>query len=157
MNSGQICLNFSPSFFLWLHLATLRKNLTTHPKCDKCCKKVQPKWWWNWTGKILHPDYVSWSFYLENLEGEIKLTFDVLSHLFKLKQFCFLSVGMNIHLWKCTLKLSCDSRFQCAFAACSCVFKEITLLWPNQSNFFENKTTCSKRMRKNARRNAALF
>jgi len=46
------------------------------------------------------------------------------------------------------LKLSCDSRFQRAFTACSCVFKLITLVWANQRNFFENATTCSKRMRK---------
>ncbi len=47
-----------------------------------------------------------------------------------------------------TLKLSCDSRFQQAITACSCVFKVITLVWANQRNFFENATTCSKRMRK---------
>jgi len=46
------------------------------------------------------------------------------------------------------LKLSCDSRFQRAFTAYSCVFKVITLVWSNQRNFFENATTCSKRMRK---------
>jgi len=40
------------------------------------------------------------------------------------------------------LRLSCDSRFQRAFTTCSCVFKA------NQRNFFENATTCSKRMRK---------
>ncbi len=34
------------------------------------------------------------------------------------------------------VKLSCDSRFQLAFTAC------------NQGNFFENATTCGKRMRK---------
>jgi len=47
-----------------------------------------------------------------------------------------------------SLKLRCDSRFQHAFAACSCVFKVITLVWANQRNYFENATTCSKRMRK---------
>jgi len=46
------------------------------------------------------------------------------------------------------LKLRCDSRFQRAFTACSCVFKVITLIWVNQRNFFENTTACSKRMRK---------
>jgi len=39
------------------------------------------------------------------------------------------------------LKLSCDSRFQRAFTACSCVFKVIALVWANQRNFFENATT----------------
>ncbi len=54
------------------------------------------------------------------------------------------------YIWikKCCLKLSCDSRFQRAFTACSCVFKVIALVWANQRNFFENATTCSKRMRK---------
>jgi len=47
-----------------------------------------------------------------------------------------------------SLKLRCDSRFQRAFTACICVFKEITLVWANQRNFFENATTCRKRMRK---------
>ncbi len=35
-----------------------------------------------------------------------------------------------------------------AFTACKCVFKEITLVDPNQGNYFENATACSKRMRK---------
>jgi len=55
-------------------------------------------------------------------------------------------------IWFCqniqSLKLSCDSRFQRAFTACSCVFKVITLVWSKQRNFFENVATCSKRMRK---------
>jgi len=46
------------------------------------------------------------------------------------------------------LKLRCDSRFQRAFTACSCVFKVITLIGTNQDNYFENATSCSKRMRK---------
>jgi len=46
------------------------------------------------------------------------------------------------------LKLSCDSRFQRGFTACSCIFKVITLVGSNQGNFFENATTCSKRMLK---------
>ncbi len=46
------------------------------------------------------------------------------------------------------IKLRCDTRFQHAFTACSCVFKVITLVWANQRNFFKNATTCSKRMRK---------
>jgi hypothetical protein len=46
------------------------------------------------------------------------------------------------------LKLSCDERFTHAFTACGCVFKEITLVGSNQGNYFENATTCSKRMLK---------
>jgi len=46
------------------------------------------------------------------------------------------------------VKLRCDSRFQRAFTACSCVFKVITLIGSNQGNYFENATTCSRRMRK---------
>ncbi len=46
------------------------------------------------------------------------------------------------------LKVRCDSHFQRAFTAYGCVFKEITLVDPNQSNFFENAIACSKRMRK---------
>jgi len=34
-------------------------------------------------------------------------------------------------------KLRCDSRFQHAFTACSCIFKVITLVWANQRNYFE--------------------
>ncbi len=41
-------------------------------------------------------------------------------------------------------KLSCDIRFQCAFTACCCVFKVITLVWANQGNYFENVNACSK-------------
>jgi len=37
------------------------------------------------------------------------------------------------------------SRFQRAFTACVCVFKEITLVDSNQGNYFENATACSKR------------
>jgi hypothetical protein len=47
-----------------------------------------------------------------------------------------------------SLKLRCDSRFQRAFTACSCVFKVTTLIGSNQGNYFENATTCSERMRK---------
>jgi len=43
-----------------------------------------------------------------------------------------------------TIKLNCDSRFQRAFTACCCVFKEITLGGSNQGNYFENATECSK-------------
>ncbi len=34
------------------------------------------------------------------------------------------------------LKLSCDTRFQHAFTACTCVFKVITLVRANQNNYF---------------------
>ncbi len=44
-----------------------------------------------------------------------------------------------------TLKLRCDERFTHAFTACSCVFKEITLVGLNQGNYFENENACSKR------------
>ncbi len=43
------------------------------------------------------------------------------------------------------LKLLCNSRFQRAFTACSCIFKVITLIGSNQGNYFENATACSKR------------
>jgi len=43
-------------------------------------------------------------------------------------------------------KLRCDTRFQHAITACSCVFKVITLVSSNQGNNFENATACSKRM-----------
>jgi len=46
------------------------------------------------------------------------------------------------------LKLSCDSRFQRAFTARSCILKVITLVWANQRNFFENLSACNKRMPK---------
>jgi len=38
----------------------------------------------------------------------------------------------NFFLLCIKIKLSCDSRFQRAFTACSCVFKVITLVWANQ-------------------------
>ncbi len=44
-----------------------------------------------------------------------------------------------------SFKLSCNCHFQRAFTACSCVFKEITLIGSNQGNYFENATACSKR------------
>ena len=36
-------------------------------------------------------------------------------------------------------------RFKRAFTAWVCVFKVITLVWVNQSNYFENASVCSKR------------
>jgi hypothetical protein len=55
----------------------------------------------------------------------------------------FIKVSGNL-----LLKLRCDSRFQRAFTAWSCVFKVFTLIGSNQGNYFENATTYSKRMRK---------
>ena len=37
------------------------------------------------------------------------------------------------------------TRFRHAFTACSCVFKVITLVGSNHSNYFDNATACSKR------------
>jgi len=45
---------------------------------------------------------------------------------------------------KKTLKLCFNTRFQRAFTACSCVFKEITFVGSNQGNYFENVTECGK-------------
>jgi hypothetical protein len=44
--------------------------------------------------------------------------------------------------------LSCNSRFQGVFTACSYIFKVINLVLANQGNYFENATACSKRMLK---------
>jgi len=46
------------------------------------------------------------------------------------------------------LKLRFKTRFQRVFTAYGCVFKEIILVGSNQSNYFENATTCSKCMLK---------
>jgi len=43
------------------------------------------------------------------------------------------------------LKLRCDERFTHAFTACTCIFKEITLVGSNQGNYFQNATGCNKR------------
>jgi len=40
------------------------------------------------------------------------------------------------------LKLRCDTRFQRALTACSCVFKVITFVGANLGKFFENATAC---------------
>jgi hypothetical protein len=64
--------------------------------------------------------------------------------------FKYCELVMCAQLRFCTItavKLRCDSRFQRAFTACSCVFKVITLIGSNQGNYFENATACSKRMR----------
>jgi hypothetical protein len=92
-----------------------------------------------------------WAFFPFNLT---KSFFDVLSDLnpFVFSLFAFSSSclqGLQYERFKWLhLKLSCDSRFQRAFTACSCVLKVITLVWANQRNHFENATACSKRMRK---------
>ncbi len=60
----------------------------------------------------------------------------------RIKQtFWLMAFNVNF-IW---LKLRCDTRFQHAFTACSCIFKVITLVGSNQGNFFENVTACSKR------------
>ncbi len=68
---------------------------------------------------------------------------------YSLSHVClFFPLSFTIHndfrlLW---VKLRCDTRFQHAFTACSCVFKVITMVWANQRNSFENTTAaCSKR------------
>jgi len=43
------------------------------------------------------------------------------------------------------VKLSCSSRFQCAFTACVCIFKAVTLALANQGNYFENANACNNR------------
>jgi hypothetical protein len=42
-------------------------------------------------------------------------------------------------------KAAFQNTFQRAFTAYGCFFKEIILVGSNQSNYFENATTCSKR------------
>ena len=44
-----------------------------------------------------------------------------------------------------TLKARCDTRFQRAFSACICVFKDNKLIGSNQGSYFENANACSKR------------
>ena len=46
-------------------------------------------------------------------------------------------------LWIWSVKARCHTRFQHAFTACCCVFKETTLVASNQRNYLEN--ACSKR------------
>ncbi len=72
----------------------------------------------------------------DNVTFKIFFTF---SHLHSWNQLIKWSVRikakinhlLNALKWFSTLKLSCDSRFQRAFTACSCVFKVITLVWVN--------------------------
>jgi len=71
----------------------------------------------------------------------------VLHQIFFRNKNRFLHIIESIHVF-CDFKLDCDSRFQRAFIACSCVLKVSTLVWANQRNYFENATACSKRMRK---------
>ena len=42
------------------------------------------------------------------------------------------------------IKLRLHTRFQRAFTAWVCIFKVITLVWVNQSNYFEKASPCSK-------------
>ena len=58
--------------------------------------------------------------------------------------------NIRIRLW---LKAHCHTRFQRAFNACPCVFKEITLS-SKQRNYFENANVCCKSV-KNPCRNLA--
>jgi len=44
--------------------------------------------------------------------------------------------------------ISTKAALRRAFYACGSVFKVITLVGSNQGNYFENVTSCSKRMRK---------
>ena len=39
----------------------------------------------------------------------------------------------------------CHMRFQRAFTACCCIFKEITWVGSNQRRYFENAYACNKR------------
>ncbi len=73
-----------------------------------------------------------------------------LSHLFQKIIIYFLKLGnftTELHSGADddNLKLSCDSRFQCAFTLWCCTFKVITLGWANQVNYFINANACSKR------------
>ena len=66
----------------------------------------------------------------------------------KLRGFCDHVIKSCVIDFVCnflSLKLRCDERFTHAFTACSCVFKENTLVGSNQGNYFENKNACSKR------------
>ena len=42
------------------------------------------------------------------------------------------------------LKARCHTRFQNAFTACRCVFKEVTLVGSNQRNYLENANSKRK-------------
>jgi len=65
-------------------------------------------------------------------------------------EFKFNSFSLCLHLFQdvAEFKAALRQSFSALFTACSCVFKVITLIGSNQGNFFENATTCSKRMRK---------
>jgi len=68
------------------------------------------------------------------------------SFLYYLKKS--LSQFSTLALLPTDLKLSCDSRFRCAFIVCVCVFKVITMVGSSQCNYIENTNVCSKRMLK---------
>jgi len=57
-------------------------------------------------------------------------------------------VYIQSRYWIRFLKLQCDERFTHAFTACSCVFKEITLVGSSQGNYFEKANAFSKRKQK---------
>jgi len=63
-------------------------------------------------------------------------------NLLDLDQLNLVEFGYNsysvLFLLEGYVKLSCDTCFQRAFTACSCVFKAITLVGSNQGNYFEN-------------------
>jgi len=63
------------------------------------------------------------------------------SHLFDIE----MQIPITVLSLFFVVKPNCDSRFQCAFTACSWIFKVITLVGSNQRNFFENANACSKR------------
>ncbi len=52
-------------------------------------------------------------------------------------------IQFNLTLDKRLLSISSKAALRHAFSACGCVFKEITLVWANQRNFFENATACN--------------
>ncbi len=58
--------------------------------------------------------------------------------MFSEQYIIFVFYLINISETDFKVKLSCDSRFQRAFTACSCVLKVITLVWANPRNYFEN-------------------
>jgi len=68
------------------------------------------------------------------------------------QKFYFKSLNLYIEIEKMIWKKVPKAEMRQSFSTCVyCMqlrFKVITLVWANQRNFFENATTCSKRMRK---------
>jgi len=117
----------------------------------KCCGVHFPQCFWKATFrgknergspevKLLLNKFLTWDLIVEEYDA---LFVQDQNNFNRSKSF----KSRNFYNWE-ELKLRCDSRFQRAFTACSCVFKLITLIGSNQGNYFENATTCSKRMRK---------